>query len=205
MGIKSEPCGSIHANRKETGSERKPQAQILTQEKRLVETIVTLKKENQLVHFQLNEKNAELAKLNIQFEQKEQHIRELDDAIVAISSNLRSAELKAVELHNNFFKKQQCDQKVIDGLNAEKKILTARMKQFQSGALINLTNMKDKSEDENVYEVEHLIDDKLVGKIRYYRVRWRDYGPDNDTWERAENLLCPSILQEYLDLKSEQK
>lgn len=79
-------------------------------------------------------------------------------------------------------------------MTAEKRILTARMKQFQSGALLNAINIEKKSNDENAYEVERLIDDKIVGKTQYYLVRWRGYGPDDDTWEREENLLCPSNL-----------
>lgn len=201
LGIKREPVTSVYTNQKEQSVPQTP-----TQEKhRFIETIVSLKKENQLVHFQLNEKSAELATMVKQSKQKEQKICELTEKLVAITSKLEYAESKIKELEKNFIFKQQNDQKIISGLNAEKRNLMARMKQIQSGALLNSTNNREKSDDEHVYEVERVIDDKLIGGIRRYRVRWHGYGPDDDTWEREDNLFCPSILQEYIDLKSKKK
>lgn len=201
LGIKSETCEPINVNQKEKVSERESKIQTPAEEKsNLIETIISLKNENQQLHFQLNEKNAEIVKMKVQFEQNTQ---QMNDEIVTISSKLKSVEFEAAELQKKFNEKQQSDKKIIDDMKAEKRIMIARMKQLQSGTFLNLENEKEKSDGENVYEVDRLIDDKIIDKIRHYRVRWRGYGPGDDTWEKAENLMCPSILQEYLQLKSE--
>ena len=34
--------------------------------------------------------------------------------------------------------------------------------------------------------------------IRYYRVRWKGFGEEEDTWEPEENLFdCKSVLEQY--------
>lgn len=53
-------------------------------------------------------------------------------------------------------------------------------------------------DDDNIYDVEKIVDHKLrKGKV-YCRIRWKDYGISDDTWEKYENLTCPEILAEYL-------
>lgn len=204
MGIKTEPRDEIHQpDQSDKSTESKSHVETLMQEKNnLIATIVSLKSENNQLCYQLNEKNAELAVLKTKSEKKEQSIIELNAKLSLVVSDLKSVEDNAAKLQKDFNDKQ----KVIDSLNVDKKILTARMKQLESGALLNSSmNNKKKSDDENIYVVDQLIDDKMKGKIRYYRVRWQGYGSDDDTWEKAENLSCPSILQKYLKSKSKKK
>ena len=34
--------------------------------------------------------------------------------------------------------------------------------------------------------------------IQYYKVRWKGFGPDEDTWEPEEHLFgCKSVLDQY--------
>ena len=38
-----------------------------------------------------------------------------------------------------------------------------------------------------------------------YKVRWKGYGPDEDTWEPIENLeSCLDIVEEYNQRQAEQ-
>lgn len=208
MGIKTEPLDEIHEpDQIEKNTDSKSQVETLLQEKNnLIETIVSLKSENHQMCYQLNETNAELAALKIQYGKKEQNIAELNAKLSMIVSDLKGVENNAAKLQIEFNNKHQIDQKVIHSLNAEKKILTARMKQLESGALLNYSmNKKEKSNDENVFVVDQLIDDKMIGKILHYRVRWQGYGSDDDTWEKADNLSCPTILREYLKSKPKKK
>ncbi|XP_078481285.1 uncharacterized protein LOC100176803 [Ciona intestinalis] len=65
----------------------------------------------------------------------------------------------------------------------------------------------DYSSGEDVYEVEKIIDNIVVdGKKTFYRVRWKGYGPDSDTWEPKENLLsCEDLLNTYIAREAELK
>nr|XP_028582102.1 M-phase phosphoprotein 8 isoform X1 [Podarcis muralis] len=53
-------------------------------------------------------------------------------------------------------------------------------------------------DDEDVYEVEKILDVKTEdGKI-LYKVRWKGYSPDDDTWEPEEHLEdCREVLLEF--------
>jgi len=43
-------------------------------------------------------------------------------------------------------------------------------------------------EGEAEYEVEEILDSKIVRKKLLYYVHWKGYGPEERTWEPAENL-----------------
>ena len=51
-------------------------------------------------------------------------------------------------------------------------------------------------EGEDIYEVDHIIEEKVEDEIRLYRVRWRGFEPDEDTWEPATNI-SRAAMQAY--------
>lgn len=51
--------------------------------------------------------------------------------------------------------------------------------------------------ENDVFEVASISDHKKMGKTTRFLVQWEGYGPDHDTWEPEENLMCPSILTAY--------
>lgn len=53
-------------------------------------------------------------------------------------------------------------------------------------------------EDEG-YEVEDIVDHKFKGKKKYFKIRWKNYEEDQDTWEPEEDLACPEIIERYLE------
>lgn len=56
---------------------------------------------------------------------------------------------------------------------------------------------KLKEKTSGVYEVEQLLGHKMEKSELVYLVRWKHYGPEDDTWESESNLSCPKILAEY--------
>lgn len=34
---------------------------------------------------------------------------------------------------------------------------------------------------------------------RQFKIRWKGYGPGNDSWEYEEDLNCPNIIKTFLD------
>lgn len=49
------------------------------------------------------------------------------------------------------------------------------------------------------YEVEDIVDHKFEKKARIFLVRWKNCGPEEDTWEPESSLSCPEIVQNYVD------
>ena len=52
---------------------------------------------------------------------------------------------------------------------------------------------------EEEYEVEAVIDSKRVKNGWQYHIRWKGYGPEEDTWEPKENLVgnAKDELEQY--------
>lgn len=60
------------------------------------------------------------------------------------------------------------------------------------------------SESEEVYEVEKILDRRWrrrgKKKVEEFLIRWKNFGPDEDTWEPRENLHgCEEVLSEFED------
>lgn len=58
----------------------------------------------------------------------------------------------------------------------------------------------DTGEADAGYEVDEIVDHKYKGKSKkLYKIRWKNYGPDDDTWEPEESLSCPELIEKYLE------
>ncbi|KAJ8027309.1 M-phase phosphoprotein 8 [Holothuria leucospilota] len=63
-----------------------------------------------------------------------------------------------------------------------------------------LEDLGEFSGDDNVYEVEKIVGvHRQPGKPTLYRVRWKGYGPEEDTYEPRDHLLtCEDMIDDYL-------
>jgi hypothetical protein len=53
-------------------------------------------------------------------------------------------------------------------------------------------------EGEEEYEVEEIVDSERRPDRWYYRVKWKGYGPESNTWEPKANLEhAEDILKKY--------
>lgn len=58
-------------------------------------------------------------------------------------------------------------------------------------------NDDDDADEDGDYEVEDIVDHKVEKKKKMYLVRWKNYGPESDTWEPEDSLSCPEIIEKY--------
>ena len=49
----------------------------------------------------------------------------------------------------------------------------------------------------DIYEVEKILDRRLVGKQEQYLVKWQGYEHTDNTWEPVKNLNCPELLRTF--------
>ncbi|KAJ2593674.1 hypothetical protein EV177_008511 [Coemansia sp. RSA 1804] len=56
---------------------------------------------------------------------------------------------------------------------------------------------QEKEEEEESYEVEEILDERVVYGRLYYFLKWKGYGEDQNTWEPEENLDCPELVARY--------
>ncbi|XP_059618483.1 M-phase phosphoprotein 8-like isoform X2 [Phlebotomus argentipes] len=55
----------------------------------------------------------------------------------------------------------------------------------------------DQDDDDEEYEVEDIVDHKTVRGKTQYRIRWKGWGENDDTWEAEDTLSCPDIVARY--------
>lgn len=50
----------------------------------------------------------------------------------------------------------------------------------------------------NEYEVEAIVDHEIIeGRSKYYKIRWKGFGPEDDTWESEFRIHCPKLIAKY--------
>lgn len=205
LGIKREPMDSgyeasqLKQNQPKLKKDQVAQSQ---QEKQsLIDTIVSLKAENQKNMLCLKQTQNEITLLKVEKTKREQ---ELMGQIKSTTVELNEFKLKFMNISDEFSQEKLKNEKAILELKREKKILQARLEQYDSG-MRNSGNLfsdekykeSDSDNDENVFEVEKLVGDKLVNGVKYYRVKWKNYNSTYNTWETENNLTCPLILKKY--------
>ncbi|ELR02085.1 hypothetical protein GMDG_05245 [Pseudogymnoascus destructans 20631-21] len=47
------------------------------------------------------------------------------------------------------------------------------------------------------YEVEAILDRRLVGRKEEFLIKWKGYEPTDNSWETVRNLRCPELLEVF--------
>jgi len=64
---------------------------------------------------------------------------------------------------------------------------------------------KNAKVSEPAYEVEKIVDEKVEKGKRFFLIRWKGYGANDDTWEPEVSLSCPDVVKKFLDGKKNAK
>lgn len=59
-----------------------------------------------------------------------------------------------------------------------------------------------KNTENGVYDVKSIISHKIVDGELHFLIRWKNYSPEDDTWERMSNLYCKNFLNNYMKLNN---
>lgn len=93
-------------------------------------------------------------------------------------------------------------------LQNQKSVLEARLKQMELGIEQN-KRFQSQNEHQNVeredaeeigFDIEEILNHRKKGSTYSFLVRWKGYGPDQNTWEPKSNLQCKNckIVNAYL-------
>ena len=55
---------------------------------------------------------------------------------------------------------------------------------------------RDTRDNEDLFEVEKIVGKRGKGRNVEYKVRWKGYGPNDDTWEPPQNLTNPEVQED---------
>ena len=47
------------------------------------------------------------------------------------------------------------------------------------------------------YEIEKILDDRIYRKKLQYKIRWKNWTPEHDSWEPAENINAKELIEDY--------
>lgn len=169
----------------------------------LIDKIISLKSENQRYTLDLKKTQEKLEasifnnkELEVKFNRNhETHIKQLNEL-----------QFELTQMNASYIKLKTNNEAKISELTRNRDLLEARTKQFQTVIAQQIdtkqvSSRKSSTEsDEEEFEVERLLKDKLIEK-RVYLVRWKSYDSTHDSWVEEANLNCPAILKKYKESK----
>ena len=61
-----------------------------------------------------------------------------------------------------------------------------------------MTNLRDLLKSTEEYKVEKIVREKKIKGKNYYKVQWKGYDTENDTWQSARDLRnARELLKEW--------
>lgn len=126
-----------------------------------------------------------------------------DDDLAPVTSKLGLTPSRK-SFENAGKKRNRKGHKSIVGVKKRKNLITNYTEKPASN--LNVTKEESEEENEEEFEVEHIVDYKKKQGGWVYKVRWRNYKADEDTWEPAENLTgCGDVYRDFLQQKIREK
>lgn len=154
--------------------------------KTLTRQYIKLKKKYQNIFIELQkmkEENQELKKKLSEISDRK------DNSNISIQTHIQE---------NNELKKKLCKASDNDnGIARENTMLRKKIDQLKRQS-INIVEKSDEKKKTEEYEVEALIAHRKRKPNREFLVHWKGYSADESSWEKEQNLCCPTILNKYL-------
>jgi len=59
------------------------------------------------------------------------------------------------------------------------------------------TSIEPNEENDDIFEVERILDFETRGRKRWYYIKWKGYGEEDNSWEPEKNIIDKTMLAEY--------
>lgn len=106
-----------------------------------------------------------------------------------------AANEKCEQLQEKLSRQEQ----LITNLTREKNAAQSKIKQMMAYAVSNKKEESIDDLDEDEYEVQTILNHEVKKGVRRFEIRWKNFPPSYDSWEKESNLNCPQLLKDYLD------
>ena len=169
----------------------------------LINEIVSLKTANQQHTLELRKNEEKLAASVLACQEVEINFNRNNENQ---SQKLNKLQSELDKINVLYAKLKTDNEKRILELTRDRDMLNAKTKQLET-VISQQTNINESrigenstGSDDEEYEVECLLKDKLIEK-RVYLVRSKNYDSSHDSWVEENDLNCPSILKKYKQTK----
>lgn len=206
LGIKKEPVDGYNNSYSDNSLQLVDQenSKLKAEKERLNANSLALNSDFQK---QISEMNEKIRALEGKSDHKDKELAIANSKIGSLICVIKSKDEELNKIIEELAVKKETYNKNIDKVMKEKLELMAQIKQLKRISY-SIEHIERKSQgdkqDENVFEVEKLLNDKIVGKQRHYLVRWVGYAEEHDSWEAGKNLQCPDLVRAY-NLEKQQK
>jgi chromobox protein 1 len=60
-----------------------------------------------------------------------------------------------------------------------------------------MSDIEESTETENNFVVEAIVDKRVYDGEVQYLLKWKNFPPEENTWEPSTNLNCPALLDDF--------
>lgn len=147
----------------------------------------------------------------VKVEQNEEQFQNIQEIVVSQKQNESGAEPvspsqvdklynEKLQLVSDLLILNEDYDRVCGHLNdAQKELDLLKLKLIEKDAMIHQLQITDQSKNK-IYD--QILDHQIIRGELKFLIRWKNYGPEFDTWERKRNLFCGSLLSKYMQFNN---
>lgn len=141
-----------------------------------------------------NDTNVEINNINTRSRKRNTTLSKNDDETpLAVLKKKIKIEYEQVGIENNLQQKKKSN---VALKNKDAKIEDIKLPHKKRNTTV--VSKKNQKKNDDSFEVADILEHKFIKSKRHFLVRWKSYGPEDDSWEPEINLQCPALLKKYI-------